>query len=105
MGEVVWDYSIGEWKRVWTPCVHSQFFPVCSVLWTVGLSNATITEYAVAISYHQEGGGDQPFSSLYLLKWFRQRLRRRKLVLHVSSAQGELLLVLRTLLTDPNEPV
>jgi len=70
-----------------------------------GLAYSTIKVYAAPISScHEEFGGRSAFSQLLMAR-FLLGVRRQLPVVHTSSPQWDLPLVLKALVTEPFEPL
>ena len=70
-----------------------------------GLAHSTIKVYAAAISScHERFDGRSAFSQP-LMRRFLQGVRRQRPVVHASSPQWDLPLVLEALVTEPFEPL
>ena len=70
-----------------------------------GLAHSTVKVYAAAISSCHEGFSGRSAFSQPLLTRFLQGVRRHRPVVHVSTPQWDLPLVLEALVTEPFEPL
>ena len=70
-----------------------------------GLAHSTVKVYAAAISSCHEGFGGRSAFSQTLMSQFLQGVRRLRPVVHASTPQWDLPLVLEALVSEPFEPL